>query len=240
MTLMQASELTGIEQARLASIERGVVEPSGDEVLIIADVYGEPVEFFITNERSASIEKSSDLWTDVQSIRTSILRGVREAPCVSDATNRDRSWVTGSGPLMYPGLDWLGHLGLYTGGFDHDAASSSSSSRRHRARASACTRRRPDRGAGIVMWSAAELEQRNTALSARIRPDGSAGETLADYGNPRGAHRFRFIRRNADGVPEQHAHIEDVLFIQSGAGTLVVGGERSTGPARTASTGEVT
>lgn len=62
MTLMKASELTGIEQARLASIERGVVEPSGDEVLIIADVYGEPVEFFITNERSASIEKSSDLY----------------------------------------------------------------------------------------------------------------------------------------------------------------------------------
>ena len=62
MTLMQASELTGIEQARLASIERGVVEPTGDEVLIIADVYGEPVEFFITNERSASIEKSSDLY----------------------------------------------------------------------------------------------------------------------------------------------------------------------------------
>ncbi len=62
MTLTQASELTGIEQARFASIERGVVEPSGDEVLIIADVYGEPVEFFITNERSASIEKSSDLY----------------------------------------------------------------------------------------------------------------------------------------------------------------------------------
>ena len=61
MTLTQASELTGIEQARFASIERGVVEPSG-EVLIIADVYGEPVEFFITNERSASIEKSSDLY----------------------------------------------------------------------------------------------------------------------------------------------------------------------------------
>ena len=62
MTLMQASELTGIEQARLASIECGAVEPSGDEVLIIADVYGERVEFFITNERSASIEKSSDLY----------------------------------------------------------------------------------------------------------------------------------------------------------------------------------
>ena len=43
-------------------VESGRVEPSGDEVLIIADVYGEPVEFFITNERSASIEKASNLY----------------------------------------------------------------------------------------------------------------------------------------------------------------------------------
>ena len=78
---------------------------------------------------------------------------------------------------------------------------------------------------GFVMWSAAELEQRDAALSERMRPDHSARETLADYGNPSGAHRFRFIRRDADGVPEQHAHIEDVVFIQSGAGTLVAGGE---------------
>lgn len=58
---------------------------------------------------------------------------------------------------------------------------------------------------GFVLWSAEELEQRNGALAQRIRPDGSARETLADYGNPSGAHRFRFIRRDADGVPEQHA-----------------------------------
>ena len=78
---------------------------------------------------------------------------------------------------------------------------------------------------GFVRWSKAELAQRDAALSERILPDGSARETLADYGNPSGAHRFRFIRRAADGVPEQHGHIEDVVFIQSGAGTLVVGGE---------------
>ncbi len=78
---------------------------------------------------------------------------------------------------------------------------------------------------GFVLWSAAELAQRNAALAERTRPDGSARETLADYGSASGSHRFRFIRRDADGVPEQHAHIEDVVFIQSGAGTLVVGGE---------------
>ena len=78
---------------------------------------------------------------------------------------------------------------------------------------------------GFLHWSAADLERRNAALSETIRPDGSARETLADYEVPGGSHRFRFIRRDADGFPEQHAHIEDVVFIQSGAGTLVVGGE---------------
>ncbi len=78
---------------------------------------------------------------------------------------------------------------------------------------------------GFVMWSAAELAERDAALSTRVGPDHSARETLADYGNPSGAHRFRFIHRDADGVPEQHEHIEDVVFIKSGAGTLLVGGD---------------
>ena len=78
---------------------------------------------------------------------------------------------------------------------------------------------------GFVMWSSSELEQRDAALSTRVGPDHSARETLADYGNPTGAHRFRFIHRDADGIPEQHEHIEDVVFIQSGEATLLVGGE---------------
>ena len=77
---------------------------------------------------------------------------------------------------------------------------------------------------GFVRWSAAELERRNAALSETIRPDGSARETLTDY-EVGGSHRFRFIRRDLDGFPEQHANIEDVVLIQSGAATLVVGGE---------------
>ena len=77
----------------------------------------------------------------------------------------------------------------------------------------------------FVMWSAAELARRDVALSANVGPDHSARETLLDYRTPARSHRFRFIRRDADGVPEQHAQIEDVVFIQSGAGTLQVGGE---------------
>ncbi len=78
---------------------------------------------------------------------------------------------------------------------------------------------------GFVMWDVSELAERNAALGTRVGPDDSARETLADYGNPSGAHRFRFIRRDGDGRPEQHDDIDDVVYIQSGEGTLLVGGE---------------
>ena len=75
------------------------------------------------------------------------------------------------------------------------------------------------------MWSASELAQRDTALSKRVGQDHSARETLADYGNPSGAHRFRFIHRDADGVPEIHDDVIDVVLVRSGAGAVLVGGE---------------
>lgn len=62
MKIEVAAERSGIPVGRLAAIENGSVEPSGDEVLVLADVYGEPIDYFITNERSASIEKASDLY----------------------------------------------------------------------------------------------------------------------------------------------------------------------------------
>ena len=89
----------------------------------------------------------------------------------------------------------------------------------------------------FIRWSAQQLNERDAVLSSQIRSDGSARETLAEYGNPNGAHRFRFIRRDADGVPEQHAGIEDVVFVHSGAGTIVVGGNMI---GQTGSNGEYT
>jgi hypothetical protein len=69
-------------------------------------------------------------------------------------------------------------------------------------------------------WRAAELRQRDAALSTKIGADHSARETLADYGD----HRFRLLRRDADGAPEQHDGIVDVVYVQSGEGTLQLGG----------------
>lgn len=72
----------------------------------------------------------------------------------------------------------------------------------------------------LGLWKAAELQRRDAALATKIGPDHSARETLADYEH----HRFRFLRRDADGNPEQHDTIIDVVFVHSGEGTLVVGG----------------
>ena len=72
----------------------------------------------------------------------------------------------------------------------------------------------------FAQWKAAELKQREAALSKKVGPDHSARETLADYGD----HRFRLLYRDADGFPEQHDNIVDVVMVHSGEGTLLLGG----------------
>jgi hypothetical protein len=72
----------------------------------------------------------------------------------------------------------------------------------------------------LAIWKSGELRQRDDALSKKVGPDHSARETLADYGD----HRFRMLYRDADGIPEQHDQIVDVVIVQSGEGELLVGG----------------
>jgi mannose-6-phosphate isomerase-like protein (cupin superfamily) len=69
-------------------------------------------------------------------------------------------------------------------------------------------------------WTSRDLQQRDRALSTKVGADHSARETLADYGD----HRFRLLYRDADGAPEQHDAIVDVVIVQSGEGTLQLGG----------------
>jgi hypothetical protein len=87
--------------------------------------------------------------------------------------------------------------------------------------------------AGFALWRAAELKQRDEALSKKVGQDHSARETLADYGD----HRFRLLYRDADGVPEQHDAIVDVVMVQSGEGTLLLGG-RMINPKASSGAGE--
>jgi len=69
-------------------------------------------------------------------------------------------------------------------------------------------------------WSAKELHDREVALATHVAADHSSRETLADYGD----HRFRLLYRDADGVPEQHDQIVDIVYVQSGEGVLQLGG----------------
>jgi hypothetical protein len=86
---------------------------------------------------------------------------------------------------------------------------------------------------GFALWRAAELKLRDEALSKKVGPDHSARETLADYGD----HRFRLLYRDADGAPEQHDNIVDVVIVQSGEGTLLLGG-RMINPKASSGAGE--
>ena len=74
--------------------------------------------------------------------------------------------------------------------------------------------------ADFRLWKADELKRRDAALSKKVGPDHSSRETLADFGD----HRVRYLHRNADGFPEQHDKIVDLVIVQSGEGVLQLGG----------------
>src|SRR5690349_16351075 len=85
---------------------------------------------------------------------------------------------------------------------------------------------------GFAIWSASDLKKHDAELARHVAADHSSRETLADYKD----HRFRMLYRDADGNPEQHDAIIDVVMVQSGEGTLQLGGAMA-GP-RTTSAGE--
>jgi hypothetical protein len=85
----------------------------------------------------------------------------------------------------------------------------------------------------FAQWTTAALRQREAVLMKSVAADHSSRETLADYGD----HRFRLLYRDADGAPEQHDKIIDVVMIHSGEGSLMLGGNMA-GKKGNASTGE--
>jgi hypothetical protein len=74
---------------------------------------------------------------------------------------------------------------------------------------------------GFAIWKPADLKTHEDGLSKKVGPDHSSRETLADYKT----HRFRMLYRDADGFPEQHDTIIDVVMVQSGEGSLILGGK---------------
>jgi mannose-6-phosphate isomerase-like protein (cupin superfamily) len=86
---------------------------------------------------------------------------------------------------------------------------------------------------GIVIWSAAELKGYAQKLAAKMNEKKLASEQLATFGN----HLTMIAHREADGEAEVHDTQADFFVVQSGAATLLLGGEvvggRTTAPGET-------
>ncbi len=61
-SFVEVAASTGIDATRLAAIESGHVEPTGDEVLILSDHYRCDFKFFISNEQVAPFEQTETLY----------------------------------------------------------------------------------------------------------------------------------------------------------------------------------
>src|SRR5208283_3514988 len=61
-TLQEVSQATGIAEETLAAFEEGNREPTGDEILILADYYKCDYSFFTSNERLAAFEQTEVLF----------------------------------------------------------------------------------------------------------------------------------------------------------------------------------
>ena len=75
---------------------------------------------------------------------------------------------------------------------------------------------------GFEFWSPASLRQTSHALSAKAATDPHkiAAKGLANFDG----HSFMLARREADGVAEWHENMYDIIVVESGTATLVVGG----------------
>lgn len=74
----------------------------------------------------------------------------------------------------------------------------------------------------FAYWSAKELKGYEKPLREKVSgPHKTSSIKLADYGSSNVA----ISHREANGIPEVHAHMDDYFVVQSGEATLVIGGE---------------
>jgi Zn-dependent peptidase ImmA (M78 family)/DNA-binding XRE family transcriptional regulator len=62
LSLDELSQSTGMAPERLVQFEKGEREPTGDEILILADFFKCDYKFFISNERLAPFEQTDELY----------------------------------------------------------------------------------------------------------------------------------------------------------------------------------
>jgi mannose-6-phosphate isomerase-like protein (cupin superfamily) len=74
--------------------------------------------------------------------------------------------------------------------------------------------------AGFALWKGAELKSYEKKLAPKIDAHKVATESLGNFGN----HSFMVAHREGSGQAELHEKQADLFIVQSGEGTLVVGG----------------
>ena len=74
--------------------------------------------------------------------------------------------------------------------------------------------------AGFNLWKSTDLATVERKLTSEMGAQKIAMQVLASYGK----HSCMMAHRNADGEAEWHETQNDVFFVHSGEGTLVVGG----------------
>jgi mannose-6-phosphate isomerase-like protein (cupin superfamily) len=74
--------------------------------------------------------------------------------------------------------------------------------------------------AGYQHWTADQLREHNRALLSKMDAHKDATETIGSFGN----HSIITAHREASGQAEIHETKVDIMFIQGGEATMVVGG----------------
>jgi mannose-6-phosphate isomerase-like protein (cupin superfamily) len=73
---------------------------------------------------------------------------------------------------------------------------------------------------GFVIWKGKELRESGKKLAPKINQQKVATEVLANWGN----HNLMVAHREGNGEAELHETQADVFIVQSGEGSLIVGG----------------
>jgi mannose-6-phosphate isomerase-like protein (cupin superfamily) len=74
--------------------------------------------------------------------------------------------------------------------------------------------------AGFAIWKGSELKESGKKLAPKINSQKIATEVLANWGN----HNLMVAHREGSGEAELHETQADVFIVQSGEGSLIVGG----------------
>lgn len=97
----EVARLAGIDVARIEALESGNVEPSGDEILILADVYKEDFRYFISNQNLSSAETVDELYrlnggitnTDKRAIQSFIFHSANEQSLLDSLGETSETFV---------------------------------------------------------------------------------------------------------------------------------------------------